>query len=170
MRGNDRIVQQALRALGADESDMERSRQETPDVFLPAGRYENVVALLGRPRRKETLRAADGRPLTRLRYELPLWPGLEFFLVGRPGLPFSHDAGFARRPGVPAIPPKHPDDLRPWAHLRDEVFEAFGPPSQEGDRWPPYEEYKFQVRTPDGRTREFWATFSWHLLQRVEWA
>jgi hypothetical protein len=85
-------------------------------------------------------------------------------------LPIPHDFGFARPPHTPPAAPYGWEDLRPWAWLRDEVFERFGPPVEEGDIWSSYEEFKFQTLDTDGTSRQFWAVFSWHLLQFVEWA
>lgn len=175
MRGNAPMVEDALRNLGAGHADMIAARERTEHIFLPAGRFENAAALLGTPVTSQTVQlasadVADDASLTKVTYELPLWPGLVFYLVGRPGLPVAHDLGFARSPQAqPALPDKY-TDLRAWAWLRSEVFARFGPPIEEGDIWPPYEEYKLQARDVDGCTRPFWAVFSWNLLQHVEWA
>jgi hypothetical protein len=107
--------------------------------------------------------------LTKIAYELPLWPDLVFYFHGMPRLPLFHDFGFARPPDTAPVTVQSPADLQPWACLRDEVIEGFGPPVREGDIWPPYESYKFQARPVGGRCREFWTIFSWKLLQQVEW-
>jgi hypothetical protein len=174
MRGNEAIVQQALRKLGADHSDMVRGREQTEHIFLPTGRFENAIEILGPPLSLETIDAessgsGDSALLTKATYELPLWPGLVFYLLGMPGLPVARDFGFARSSVAPPITLDRPEDLQPWAFLRDEVIERFGPPVQEGDIWAPYEEYKFQACGADGRTRQFWTVFSWNLLQHIEW-
>jgi hypothetical protein len=151
------------------------SREHTEGIFLPAGRFENAITLLGPPKVSKTADvessgSGGSTPLTKIAYELPLWPGLVFYLEGMPGMPLPHDLGFARAPDAPPVTLERPEDLQPWACLRDEVIEGFGQPVQEGDIWPPFEEYKFRSRTAGGRTREFWTTFSWNLLQHVEWA
>jgi hypothetical protein len=101
---------------------------------------------------------------------LPLWPELVFYLEGIPGLPISHGFGFARLPRTPPAVLDGWEDLRPWAWLRDEVIERFGPPIEEGDMWYPFEEFKFQIHGSDGTSRQFWAIFSWNLLQHIRWA
>src|SRR5512139_3290210 len=173
MRGNEVIVHEALRKLGATHSDMLRSRERTERIFLPAGRFENAISVLGPPRTSETVHgttSGEGGSVAsaKLTYDLPLWPGLVFYLVGTPGVPVAHDFGFARSPHAPPVSLNRIEDLRPWACVRDEVIEFFGRPVQVGDVWPPYEEYLFQARSADGRVHRFWAVFSWNLLQRVE--
>jgi hypothetical protein len=151
MRGNEGLVDQALRDLGACRADLNTN---TKDLFSPKGGFENAIATLGPPLSQET----TGR-LARVTYELPLWPGLTFSLIGDPTAPMPHDVGFTRQQA------QRPKALKPWTCLLDEVIEHVGPPIQEGDRWAPYEEYKFRHRTGG----EFWAAFSWHLLQHTEW-
>lgn len=168
MRGNEAIVEQALRELGAGQDDMARCRQETGQVFAPTGHFENAVALLGPPMSSESV-GDDPEPLTKLTYRLPLWPDLVFYLLGAPYSPIPHDFGFARAPEVPTVVLKSTHDLQPWTCLRDEVIECFGPPIQEGESWAPEEEYKFQGCGRDGRSRQFWTVFSFNLLQHVEW-
>ncbi|MFD0856401.1 hypothetical protein ACFQ07_29445 [Actinomadura adrarensis] len=92
-----------------------------------------------------------------------------FYFLGRPGLPVVHDFGFARSPDAPQITFQDPENLRIWDCLLDEVIASFGPPVQEDDIWPPYEEYIFQAPIPAGEPRGFRAIFSWNLLQHVEW-
>ncbi|MBO0801777.1 MAG: hypothetical protein J2P25_01700 [Nocardiopsaceae bacterium] len=174
MREGDAMVEAALRRLGADRAEMEASRGRTEGVFLPAGHFENAVALLGAPQESEIIEPPPGQVgqerLTRIAYQLPLWPDLVFCLQGMSGLPILfHDSGFARPAGASPSRPGGWHDLRPWAWLRDEVIEGFGPPVAEGDIWPPYESYAFQGRDSDGNGRQFWAVFSWNLLQHVEW-
>lgn len=173
MRGNEAMVEDALRRLGADQAEMAASQDRTERVFLPAGHFENAIALLGPPL---LLEAIDPPPadfgwerLTKLTYQLPLWPDLVFYLQGVPEAPILHDGGFARPPRTAPAVPAGWEDLRPWAWLRDEVIERFGPPIGQGDNWSPYEEFKFQIHSGDGSSRQFWAIFSWNLLQHIEW-
>jgi hypothetical protein len=171
---NEAMAQDALRRLGADQAEMAASRDRTERIFLPAGHFENAIALLGPPQTSETIESPPSwsgqERLTKLTYQLPLWPDLVFYLQGMPELPIPHDCGFARPPRTPPAAPDGWEDLRPWAWLRDEVLERFGPPIEEGDIWRPYEEFKFQIHDTEGTSRESWAIFSWNLLQRIEWA
>ena len=173
MRGNEAIVQDALRGLGADQAEMAASRDRTERIFLPTGHFENAIALLGPPQTSETIEPpppwSGQGPFTKLTYQLPLWPELVFYLQGLPEVPIPHDAGFARPPHTPPATPSGWEDLHPWAWLRDEVIERFGPPIDQGDNWYPLEEFKFQIHDAGGNSRQFWATFSWHLLQCIEW-
>jgi hypothetical protein len=174
MRGNEALVEQALQGLGADQAELARNQAETAHIFAPTGRFANAVALLGRPLSSETIGAEPtgaegGLLLTKLTYRLPLWPELVFYLLGAPPAPIPQDFGFARSPDSLPVTLNAPEDLRPWTCLRDEVIKYFGPPVQEGDIWPPYEEYKFQARGGDGGNRQFSAVFSWNLLQHIEW-
>jgi hypothetical protein len=87
-----------------------------------------------------------------------------------PEVPIPHALGFARPLNAPPAVPNGWEDLRPWAWLRDEVLERFGPPIEQGDIWCPYEELKFQIHDAGGNRRQFWAIFSWSLFQCIEWA
>jgi hypothetical protein len=179
MRGNEVLVQDALRMLGADQAEMAAaSRDHTERISLPGGGHfksditlKNAIALLGPPTTSETIEPpphwSGVERLTKLTYQLPLWPELVFYLEGVPEVLVLHDCGFARLPRTPPAAPDDWEDLRPWAWLRDEVIERFGPPIEEGDIWPPYEEFKFQSHAPDGTSRQFWAIFSWNLLQQT---
>lgn len=103
-------------------------------------------------------------PLTKLSYQLPLWPELVFCIQGRHDSPIPHDRWFARPPHTPPAVPSTWDDLHPWAWLRDEVIERFGPPIDQGDNWH-HEDFIFQINDTDGNSHQFWATFSYQLLQ-----
>jgi hypothetical protein len=105
-------------------------------------------------------------PLTKLTYQLPLWPGLVFCIHGRPGSPIPTDYGLARHHTPPAVPGSW-EDLHPWAWLRDEVIERFGPRIDQGDNQG-HEDFKFQIDDADGNSRKFWATLSHRLLQQIE--
>jgi hypothetical protein len=175
MRGNEDIVEQALRRLEADSAELETCRMTTESIFAPSGRFENVTAILGPPLASEVIdveptRSGDASTLTKLTYRLPLWPNLVFYLLGMPGLPVMHDFGFARSPSTSGATLHSPEELQPWSCLLDEVIASFGPPIQDGDVWAPYGKYKFQAHSPNGQDRPFWAVFSWNLLQHMEWA
>jgi hypothetical protein len=174
MRNSEVMVEQALGELGADQAEMEACRAATENVFAPTGRLENVTSILGPPLARETVHykrddAADALTLTKLSYQLPLWPDLVFYFLGHPGWPMMHDFGFARSPQAPQVTFQSPHELQPWGCLLSEVIASFGPPVQEGDLWAPYAEYLFQAPTILGEFRRFWAIFSWNLLQHVEW-
>lgn len=174
MRGNEAVVEQALRRLGADQAEMAASRDRTGQcLFLPDGHFRNAVALLGVPQWSETIEPpASGTgygQLTKLTWQLPLWPDLVFYVQGIPRWPLPHDLGFARPSHEPPAIPSGWEDLRPWAWLREEVLERFGPPTGQGANWFPCEEFRFQIHNAEGKPRRFWATFSWNLLQRIEW-
>ncbi|MFI0451131.1 hypothetical protein [Actinomadura sp. 6N118] len=176
MRGNEAMVNDALGKLGVDQADLDRAAgfELHEFLFLSTDHAENEVAHLGSPPTPQTIQSAlldiaDGGSSMSVTCELPLWPGLVFSLEGWPGVPVFRKFDFSRSPQVPPVLPDGFADLRPWAWVRDEIIERFGPPIKDGDIWPPFEEYKFQTRDSDGRTRSFWAVFSWSLLQHVEW-
>jgi hypothetical protein len=175
---NEAMVEEALRTLGADQAELAAGGDRTGSgflrsVFLPAGHFENAVALLGQPLTSETIGPAPSEslqtPLIKLTWQLPLWPDLVFCLEGMPGLPIPHKIGFARPPRTPPAVPSSWEDLHPWAWIRGEVIGRFGPPIDQGaDNWH-HEDFKFQIHDADGNSRQFRATFSWDLLQHIEW-
>jgi hypothetical protein len=77
MRGNEVLVEQALRKLAADESEMARSREQTESFFRFPARLEIIIETLGPPKMSETLNiespgAGEKASLTKISYELPL--------------------------------------------------------------------------------------------------
>ncbi|MGV0742893.1 hypothetical protein [Mycolicibacterium sp. XJ870] len=170
-RGNDSIVDRALTELGADRHEMSRVAVEYETIFRPPVWFDQVPGLLGPPQSLHTEPSAGSQPtmLTRCTYaNLPLWPDMEFFYLASPELPIAHNAGFARRAHAPRVTVSGLADLVPWSCLRDEVVEHFGPPVEEGDLWPPYESYKFQIAEPGKAVEHSWMVFSWGLLQTTD--
>ena len=77
MRGNDAMVQDGLRRLGADQAEMAASRDRTGRILLPAGHFETAVALLGPPLTSEAIEQPPsdsglGPPLQRLGHRATL--------------------------------------------------------------------------------------------------
>jgi hypothetical protein len=136
------MVDDALGKLGADRAEMAAARRRTGRIFLPWACFANVVALLGLPLKSETIEAPPSdsnlSPLTRLTYQLPLWPDLVFYMQGISELPIPDELGFARPSHAECAVPDGREDLHPWAWLYDEVVGRFGPPiDQRRQSWFP---------------------------------
>ncbi|WP_156677585.1 hypothetical protein [Nocardia sp. Root136] len=171
-RRNDPIVDDALRKLGVGRDKMALAAEETGDLFKPSVWFESAPELLGPPPFLSTEPTGFAPPapatMTRFGYELPLWPDYVFVYLASRDVILAFDGGFVRSADAPRATLNGIEDVRPWACVYDEVVERFGPPVEEGDSWPPFTEYKFQIDGSGGELEEYWLTFSWKLLQSVK--
>ncbi|MDA3626670.1 hypothetical protein [Saccharopolyspora oryzae] len=168
MIGGDEQIDAALAELGVTRAEMRDVGERVSaglDLRQGTMTLANVKKLAGEPDGEERC-WTNGESGTALFYHFPMWPEFDFKVVGRDGDGLWIDDGFVRCENSEVPHVESPESLQPWKHLVDEVRERFGP-LQEGDMWPPYEQYETERRDADGVLRRHIFQFSWGLLQRA---
>jgi hypothetical protein len=96
-----------------------------------------------------------------LTYRPLLWPAFDIVVTSDRG--YWGAARFIRREHlrVPII--SEPEELATWSVTINELDDMFGP-LEDGDHWPPYEEFLFNAAS----SARYGASFSWGLLQRLQ--
>jgi hypothetical protein len=159
------LVQDALAGLGKDHAQMEKAYQAVHEATLGTRPYfDELPTILGQPVAQG--RRQVGRTERRTSsFQLPLWEEL-LFEVTEWEQGFVSEERFVRPPHALASSLRSAGDLVPWAVTKGEVSSAFGP-LEPGDLWPPFEEYRFNLASPDGISQTVEVIFSWGLLQQV---
>jgi hypothetical protein len=151
------LVAAALPRLGAGRAEAHEAHRRW-QALQHAPRAPRGLALrtavLGPPDEIEDRRFGDLDVEVR-RWPLPLWPHLLWEVLSGPGGAVLNEH-LVRAPGSP-VPPAHPDDLRVWDHVLDEVVALPGAVSVD-----PGVVTREEVHLPGVRAR-----FVWGLLQEV---
>src|SRR4051812_48203181 len=123
---------------------------------------QRLTHILGTPE-KETSGEVHGQQCIIRTFALPVWPAFLLFIAGIPeGL--LYDERFVRAPDQAPPILTAPEDLHPWKVTKDEVAAAFGP-LEEGDIWPPFEEYGFEHTDAEGTRSKVHVIFKFGLLE-----
>ncbi|GAB2701605.1 hypothetical protein GCM10027089_24620 [Nocardia thraciensis] len=151
---DESIKQAKLREIGVTTSDA-KAVEERVSRHLQSGSRQFDTA-------REILRAEIMDPgRQEFTYGLQLWPEFEFTVVGDRG--HWHSARFVRAAGHSGPTARQPEDLEVWSATIAELEALFGP-LQDGDHWPPYEEFIFE----DADGGKYGAGFSFGLLQKIQ--
>lgn len=154
-------VTQALSALGASSVELARANDGVRRLLGSVPQADAFVRILGDPDR-QTVKGTSRL----LRFNLPVWPNLEFALDSSLD-GYVERAEFVR--GVGAVTPslRGASDLRAWAYVSEEVSERFGKPRLE-DGWSEYRDFLYQVPSPGARPSIYRLCFDFNLLQTFE--
>ncbi len=154
MRCDDSVKQSVLDSISVGWV-AAKATKDRVSALLPVNpaQFANLQTFLG----LDPL-TADPETFT---YLPELWPSFDIVVTSKQG--YLDAVRFTRKDGLQAPRISEPEELTAWSVTIAELAEIFGP-LEDGDHWPPYEEFLFSTASGD----RYGAGFSWGLLQDVE--
>ncbi|MQY24398.1 hypothetical protein [Nocardia macrotermitis] len=148
------VKREALERIGVSWDAAEVTKESIGDLLQVNSRqFESLVRLL------DATSVVAGSDV--LSYRPALWPEFDIAVTADHG--YWDSVRFVRKSGLQVPKVSKPEELGAWSVTVRELGEMFGP-LEDGDHWPPYEEFLFETMAGE----RYGAGFSWGLIQDVE--